>query len=573
NHKFKFVKRMVDENRLGILAMQETHLDDCGAADFHKIYQSWFKTIHSAHPTSPNSTAGVAFLLNKKFIDVEHVQEIELIPGHALMINIPWHKGRTVTILNIYTPSTPQERDKMWTQLWTNWKNDTHLPFPNIVLGDWNFLEDTRDRLSVGRVSVPTSFKRLKSLLQIEDGWRNIFPDDRQYTFIQPQTDPATGFQHVSRSRLDRIYVHHSIFDSCRGWRIDQTAVKTDHSLIAMQIVCREDQGPGRGRFSLPIYLLKTRKFTREIQLLGKIPRTECVKLAEVPRRDNHNVKTLWCDFKQKTIDHARKCSLIMETENIRQLRTWKAQLHLVIHDQEMPPDDRTLSAYLLQKKINDTLKERAEGKHDLSQARYDVEGETFIFWTRSAAGYHMKETIHEFVMSKSPSGIPQYESRPKFMAEIGRAHHDSIQSKDKPESYAKLLATEMVLDQCDANLTASQHDSMNQRLLASELRNALKTSKNGSAPGLDGIPYEFYKWLEIELKLDPENALDIIQLLESVVADIEQHGITPGTNFNTGWMCPIYKKGDRALIANYRPITLLNVDYKFLTKGYSLRL
>ncbi|KAJ7679586.1 hypothetical protein B0H17DRAFT_1139122 [Mycena rosella] len=165
NHKSKFVKRMVDENRLGILAMQETHLDDCGAADFHKIYQSWFKTIHSAHPTSPNSTAGVAFLLNGKFIDIEHVQEIELIPGHALMINIPWHKGRTVTILNIYAPSTLQERDKMWTQLWTKWKNDTHLPFPNIVLGDWNFVEDTRDRLSVGRVFVPTSFKRLKSLL------------------------------------------------------------------------------------------------------------------------------------------------------------------------------------------------------------------------------------------------------------------------------------------------------------------------------------------------------------------------------------------------------------------------
>jgi hypothetical protein len=37
--------------------------------------------------------------------------------------------------------------------------------------------------------------------------------------------------------------------------------------------------------------------------------------------------------------------------------------------------------------------------------------------------------------------------------------------------------------------------------------------------------------------------------------------------------MCPIYKKGDRAEVANYRLIRLLNIDYKLSTKSYSLRL
>jgi hypothetical protein len=37
--------------------------------------------------------------------------------------------------------------------------------------------------------------------------------------------------------------------------------------------------------------------------------------------------------------------------------------------------------------------------------------------------------------------------------------------------------------------------------------------------------------------------------------------------------MCPFFKKGDKSRISNYRPITLLNCDYKLLTKTYSVRL
>ncbi|KAJ6548521.1 Endonuclease/exonuclease/phosphatase [Mycena capillaripes] len=286
--------------------MQETHLDDGGAAQFCDVYHSWFNLIHSAHHSAPTSTAGVAFLLNKKFIDVQHVKIYSLVPGRALMLTIPWHKDRSLTILNIYAPNKPQERDALWTELWMKWKADSSLPFPCVVLGDWNFVEDGIDRLSGNVAPIPDSFWRLKSLLRLEDGWRATFPDDRQYTCIQRRTNPLTGYELVSRSRLDRIYVDRDHFDLCRGWRIDHTAVKTDHLLVAMQMVCRSEEKPGRGRFSLPIYLLKTRKFTKEIQRLAKNLKAEEARLTSQPRNSDENIQTAWAQFKRDTIEHAR---------------------------------------------------------------------------------------------------------------------------------------------------------------------------------------------------------------------------------------------------------------------------
>jgi hypothetical protein len=91
-----------------------------------------------------------------------------------------------------------------------------------------------------------------------------------------------------------------------------------------------------------------------------------------------------------------------------------------------------------------------------------------------------------------------------------------------------------------------------------------------------NGIPYEFYRLLDLRYNRDKRQnreALNILLILSKLYSDIETYGIVKGTNFNLGWMCPVHKKGDKAQISTYRPVTLLNNDYKLRMKSYTLRL
>jgi len=81
---------------------------------------------------------------------------------------------------------------------------------------------------------------------------------------------------------------------------------------------------------------------------------------------------------------------------------------------------------------------------------------------------------------------------------------------------------------------------------------------------------------MDNQLKNDKSNLkkkCDIVWCLTQIFANIEKNGMNPIANFNEGCISPIYKKKDPNNIANYRPITLLNMDYKIYTKAISMRL
>jgi hypothetical protein len=188
--------------------------------------------------------------------------------------------------------------------------------------------------------------------------------------------------------------------------------------------------------------------------------RVQGLEVLEHTERDpTNNIQTLWARFKADITAWGKHCSRYITNETTRKIRAWKAQLTIVIHDLDMPQEDKSLTAHYLEKKIADRIKAEAEQKKALSETRYDVEGETLrtSSWTHSARGYHAKDSIYEFKVENGiypSSGTPRYETRPKQMAEMARDYHESTQHKDTPDEYARMMATEITLEKCNIHLS-----------------------------------------------------------------------------------------------------------------------
>jgi hypothetical protein len=126
-----------------------------------------------------------------------------------------------------------------------------------------------------------------------------------------------------------------------------------------------------------------------------------------------------------------------------------------------------------------------------------------------------------------------------------------------------------------EVNLEEDDKEQLEKMIKIEHLHSALKQCKNGKNPGEDRLTYEFWKWahkMTIESDKEKDDSIAIMQLMKEYLEDIETNGPID-ESFAKGLLFPIYKKGDEEDIANYRPIMLLNTDYKLYTRTIAHKL
>ena len=123
-------------------------------------------------------------------------------------------------------------------------------------------------------------------------------------------------------------------------------------------------------------------------------------------------------------------------------------------------------------------------------------------------------------------------------------------------------MSTRKLVRLIKRKISKKKRRRINQKISVKEILEAISKLKNNKAPGIDGLTAEFYK----------DNSETLAPLLKELYDEcIEKGKLTP--TMRTAVITLLYKKGDKELLKNYRPISLLTMEYKILTKIMSARL
>ena len=565
--KWLHINQLVRDDKIAILALQETHLSQEQTDNINTMFQDTLHVLASADPEN-HTSKGVALVINKRLLGVCDIDHYELLPGRALLASIPWNPQNRINILNIYAPNDPTSNAALWESIHNGIIN---LPQPDVILGDFNFVEDPLDRLPAhfDNPMIIDNWQSLKSHLSLMDGWRATFPSSLNYTFAQ------SARQGGHQSRIDHIYIQDSMLQFSKEWEIGPSPIHTDHHMVSVRISKQNMPFIGKGRWTLNPTLLRDREVINSIAEEAAQLRSS-LDHYETHRTDQDNPQIAFKHFKDKAVailrNRARKI-VPMAKQRIEKL---KENLRQVLNDTTIPDDDRLLLSCELRERINTVRQSIHDSTRDRSHLKIRIESEspTSGLWARSGKESKTRDVITELQTLDSPPDNPQYINRSRDMADLAQNYYENLQQKDLSPPDARNEAIENILSKINISLPEDERERLDQKISLEEVCSTLKDLPNGKATGLDGLPYEFWKWLgPTPIKRVDGDPSNFNECLHTVFLDIQRYGIAPGTNFTEGWICPLYKKKDRRDIANYCPITLLNSDYKLFTKILALRL
>ena len=86
--KWLHINQMMRDDKIAILALQETHLNQDQTDNINTMFQDTLHVIASADPENCMSK-GVALVINKRLLGTRDVDHYELCPGRALLISLP----------------------------------------------------------------------------------------------------------------------------------------------------------------------------------------------------------------------------------------------------------------------------------------------------------------------------------------------------------------------------------------------------------------------------------------------------------------------------------------------------
>ena len=437
-----------------------------------------------------------------------------------------------LNLVNLYVPTIPAERKIFFQSVPSFFLPNSRL----LNGGDMNCFDSALDKL--GRsVSLDSDFSDLKSRCNLRDAWRILHPRDRQYTWFCPDLSIA--------SRLDTFLVPRLLCSQVTRCDI-LPCVFSDHDFVILHydIAALPLRGPGVWKFD--ISLLDDESFCSEIWDL--IEQFLAFRHCFASQRDFW--ESLKSDIKLTAIAFSRRKHRLLSSQKV--LLTNR----LIVLKNRLASGDVSASPEILTSEaaLRSLLDSKLEGSKIRSRVKWAEAGE-------SPSGFFLglENERHE---RGSVSSVFDSEGQEACSLPDMIQAHERFYSSLFSEGPIDPVAQSHLFEHVTRRLSDAERESREGLLSLNEASEALRLSNRNKTPGSDGLTVEFYSvfWSLLgPLLVDMFNeSLAHRELCDSMKSSVTRL---------------VHKKDDRRNLKNWRPISLLNVDYKICSKALSLRL
>ncbi len=528
---FQFLKKQKSH----ITFLQETH----SKLENEKSWQNeCYNKILFNH--SSDKTAGQAIILNSNHLKLNKTGIV--IPGRIQFCEIE-HNDKKVLFVNIYAPNSDTVRVDFFEILRKFLLHE--ITWDNIVVGgDFNVVQNSLLDKIGGVFSKKKSQAVLSSLqkeLNIIDIWRIQNPNKKAYTWYQKSPN--------IRCRLDYFLVSKSLVKTCQDSKI-YDSIKTDHKIISLKLDLGHSlRGPGF--WKLNTSLLHDNDYVSIISNLIEQKWLEHADIRDIRVRWDllkFEIQTATIQF-SKYLAKARRQKESAILKQIEELDT------KIVNDTASNDD---LCQYEILKDEYEYLQEyKAKGSYIRSRIQNIQEDEksTKYFYNQAKISYEKKS------ITKIKGENDTFITNPKQISHETQLFYSRLYESSKSNlcDHAFRDIENVELPQ----LTSEEQSHIDSKITLSECKDALNAMADNKAPGHDGFGAEFYKvfWPTIGPLFHQtlEYSLDKGELPQS-----QRRAV----------ITLLQKKGkDESFIKNWRPISLLNCDYKIFTKLLSRRI
>ena len=457
------------------------------------------------------------------------------------------HEEGKFLVLSFYSPSIASEIktfviDQIYARLDEMGED---LPEFLILGGDTNTVFNTLDKEGGNqnqKIEAINAFESLKEKFSLIDTYRVKNPNKKEFSW--EVTNPK-----IIRERIDMIFISNSLQDFVAETGIIPVhKTCSDHGIPFIKIVGFgiPTRGPGLWKFNNQ--LLSDQGYISEMEEL--IPQWILEAERDLPGKPGEQ----WGFIKHKIGEFSRKYGAKMKKAKL----LVKKQIELELQKISADLNEKNKLEYLnLQDKLNEIIENEVKGAILRSLCDEYEKGEKCSKYFFSLEKYRAKQKTISCLKSEDGSLI----SDQKQILNECRLFYEKLYCKNSSVDISQYSS--FFLNGKIPKLNETQKQNCEANITEKEINNTLKSFRKNKSPGLDGLTAEFYLgfWDLLNVKL------------LQVYNEAFEVGILPRC-MRTGVVTLLEKKGkDRLEIANWRPITLLNLDYKLLTKTLGHRL